>query len=222
MTVPGFLRIGLIHATPLAVGPINAALAAGLPRAQPMNLLDDSLAVDRSAPGGMQIDFAPRFRALTDYCVAQGVHGIIYTCSAFGEAIEQARQGARIPMLKPNEAMVEAAVAADMPIVVLATFAPSIASMEVDFREAVGPRGRMPELIGVHVPDAQRLLGQGDTETHDRLIAEAAARYRGRGRLLLSQFSMARAAAVVEAATGEAPLTSPQSAVAKLSGLLPG
>ena len=78
----------------------------------------------------------------------------------------------------------------------------------------------MPELIGVHVPDAQRLLGEGDAATHDRLIAEAAARYTGRGRLLLSQFSMARAAHAVQAVTGELPLTSPESAVAKIRRLL--
>jgi len=125
-------------------------------------------------------------------------------------------------MLKPNEAMVEEAVAVNMPIVVIATFAPSIPSMEVDFREAIGPGGRMPELIGVHVPDAQRLLGEGDGVTHDRLIAEAALRNKGRGRLLLCQFSMARAAAAVESATGEKPLTSPESAVAKMRRMLNG
>lgn len=216
------LRIGLIHATPLAVAPINDALRAGLPGALAMNLLDDSLAVDRAAPGGLAVDFAPRFQALADYCTGQGVDGIIYTCSAFGEAIEAVRRRASLPMLKPNEAMVEEAVAADMPIVVLATFAPSIPSMEVDFREAIGAHGRMPELIGVHVPDAQRLLGEGDAAAHDRLIAEAAARHKGQGRLLLCQFSMARAAAAVEAATGETPLTSPQSAVAKLRRVLLG
>ncbi|MBY0438694.1 MAG: aspartate/glutamate racemase family protein [Burkholderiales bacterium] len=215
-------RIGLIHATPLAVAPINDALRAGMPGALAMNVLDDSLAFDRAAPGGMQVDFAPRFRALADYCVAQRVDGIIYTCSAFGEAIDAVRREASLPMLKPNEAMVEEAVAADMPIVVLATFAPSIPSMEVDFREAIGPGGRMPELIGVHVPDAQRLLGEGDGATHDRLVAEAAARYKGRGRLLLCQFSMARAAAAVEAATGEKPLTSPESAVTKMRRALQG
>ncbi|MFN7753436.1 MAG: aspartate/glutamate racemase family protein [Pseudomonadota bacterium] len=214
------LRIGLIHATPLAIEPVNRALAARLPGAQAMNVLDDSLAVDRAAPGGLDIDFTPRFRALTDYCLAQRVDGIVYTCSAFGEAIERVRAGARVPMLKPNEAMVEEALACGQPIVVLATFAPSIPSIEVDFREAVGGDGRMPELIGAHVPDAQRLLAEGDGEAHDRLIAEVAARHRGRGRLMLSQFSMARAAAQVERATGERPLSSPESAIARLASLL--
>ena len=214
------LRIGLIHATPLAIEPVNRALSARLPGAQAMNVLDDSLAVDRAAPGGLDIDFTPRFRALTDYCLAQRVDGIIYTCSAFGEAIERVRAGARVPMLKPNEAMVEEALACGQPIVVLATFAPSIPSIEVDFREAVGSGGRMPELVGAHVPDAQRLLAEGDGEAHDRLIAEVAARHRGHGRLMLSQFSMARAAARVEQATGERPLSSPESAVARLASLL--
>jgi Asp/Glu/hydantoin racemase len=214
------LRIGLIHATPLAMAPINAALKAALPQAQPMNVLDDSLSADRAAPGGMQIDFAPRFRLLTDYCLGQRCDAIIYTCSAFGEAIEAVRAQAKVPMLKPNEAMIEEALAAARPIVVMATFAPSIPSIEVDFREALGAAGRMPELIGVHVPDAQRIYGEGDAATHDRLIVEAAVKNKGRGLLMLSQFSMARAAAAVEAATGQRPLTSPESAVRKLKGLL--
>jgi len=214
------LRIGLIHATPLAIEPVNRALASRLPGAQAMNLLDDSLSADRAAPGGLEVDFTPRFRALTDYCLAQSVDGVIYTCSAFGEAIERVRAKAPVPMLKPNEAMVEEALACGQPIVVLATFAPSIPSIEVDFREAVGPDGRIPELIGAYVPEAQRLLAEGDAEGHDRRIAEVAARHRGRGRLMLCQFSMARAAAQVERATGERPLTSPESAVGRMASLL--
>lgn len=213
-------RIGLIHATPLAMASINAALAQALPDAQPMNLLDDSLSADRAAPGGMEIDFTPRFRALADYCLAQRCDAIVYTCSAFGEAIERVRASAPVPMLKPNEAMVAEAIAAARPIVVLATFAPSIPSIEADFREALGAAGRMPELIGVYVPDAQRLYGQGDAATHDRLIVEAALRHADRGVLMLSQFSMARACAAVEAATGQRPLTSPESAVRRLKALL--
>jgi len=214
------LRIGLIHATALAIEPVNRALAARLPGAQAMNLLDDSLSADRAAPGGLDVDFTPRFRALTDYCLSQSVDGVIYTCSAFGDAIERVRAQAPVPMLKPNEAMVEEALACGQPIVVLATFAPSIPSIEVDFREAAGAGGRLPPLIGAYVPEAQRLLALGDAQGHDRLIAEVAGRYRGQGRLMLCQFSMARAADCVEQATGERPLTSPESAVGRLAALL--
>src|SRR3954463_12152304 len=50
MTTPA-PRFGLIHATPLAVQPVQDAFAHHWPQARRMNLLDDSLSVDRAAAG---------------------------------------------------------------------------------------------------------------------------------------------------------------------------
>ena len=44
-------RIGLIHATPLAVAPIAASFERLWPQAQLQNLLDDSLSLDRLRDG---------------------------------------------------------------------------------------------------------------------------------------------------------------------------
>src|SRR5689334_19257164 len=48
MPNPPSIRIALIHATPLAVDPIDAAFDAQWPDAERVNLLDDSLSVDRA------------------------------------------------------------------------------------------------------------------------------------------------------------------------------
>jgi hypothetical protein len=49
-----------------------------------------------------------RFQRLAQYAVDTGAQGILFTCSAFGPCIEAvARRHAGIPVLKPNEAMVE-------------------------------------------------------------------------------------------------------------------
>jgi hypothetical protein len=65
-------------------------------------------------------------------------------------------------------------------------------------------------------------LDAGDVATHDRLAAEAAKELADCDAIALGQFSLARAKALVEAATGKPVLTTPDSAVVKLKGLLGG
>lgn len=71
-----------------------------------------------------------RFDALTRYALDIGANGILFTCSAFGDAIEAARQGVDEPVLKPNEAMFAEALAVDGRIGMPATFQPSVESMQ--------------------------------------------------------------------------------------------
>ena len=49
-------RIALIHATALSVAPVLAAFDRHWPQARRMNLLDDSLSVDRAAAGELTAD----------------------------------------------------------------------------------------------------------------------------------------------------------------------
>src|SRR6516165_156584 len=105
------MRIALIHATPLAVEPINAAFRIGWPDAEPMNVLDDSLSRDRARTPDLTPEMIGRFVRLARYAVDYGAHGVLFTCSAFGPAIEEAARAVPIPVLKPNEAMFEAALA---------------------------------------------------------------------------------------------------------------
>ena len=112
------MRIALIHALKHSIAPIEAAFAQSWPQARLMNLLDDSLSADL-ARGGRGLDAAmhERFQRLAQYAVDTGAEGILFTCSAFGSCIEAAaRQHAPLPVLKPNEAMVEEAVHAGYPL----------------------------------------------------------------------------------------------------------
>ena len=76
-------------------------------------------------------------------------------------------------------------------------------------------------MLGAAVPEGLKALDAGDPITHDRLIAEAAARLNGRVDVVcLAQFSMARARRGVEARVPVPVLTSPAAAVARLKALL--
>ena len=163
-----------------------------------------------------------RIIALAEYAAATGAAGILFTCSAFGEAIEAAAARVPIPVLKPNEAMFEAALAAGQRIGMLATFAPSVASMEQEFR-AMAETHRSPATIETYcVPEAMAALKAGDAATHNRLLAQSVGRFGECDAVLLAHFSTARAAPSVSAALDRPVLTSPGSAVAKLKSIIPG
>ena len=106
------MRIALIHALKHSIQPIEAAFARLWPDASLMNLLDDSLSADLARDGRLTDAMTERFLALGRYAVSTGVDAILFTCSAFGPCIEAvAREHAPMPVLKPNEAMIEQAAA---------------------------------------------------------------------------------------------------------------
>ena len=197
--------------------PINEAFAASWPEAVLTNLLDDSLSADL-ARGGKGLDEAMhrRFEALGDYAVGTGADAILFTCSAFGPCIDAvARRHAAIPVLKPNEAMVEEACRNGARIGLLASFPPTLASMPLEF-----PTGTQ---LDCELADgALDAFNRGDTVRHDALVVAAAQRLqaRGCGLVALTQFSLARAAEAVRASVSVPVMTTVDSAVQKLRARL--
>ena len=102
-------RIALIHALKHSPPPIEAAFAASWPQVQLMNLLDDSLSADLARDGALTPAMTQRFVQLGRYAAATGADAILFTCSAFGPCIEAVARDQKIPVLKPNEAMIEEA-----------------------------------------------------------------------------------------------------------------
>ena len=207
------MRIALIHALTHSIAPINDAFMRLWPAATRVNLLDDSLSADLAANDGV-LDEAMhvRFETLADYAVSCGADGILFTCSAFGSCIERvAAKHAKLPVLKPNEAMISEAVNATtesgQPIGLIASFAPTLVSMPPEF----------PSTSTLHtelVADAMLALNAGNGAAHDAAVVAAALRLkaRGAGVIALAQFSMARAANAVAEATGLPVLTTPSTA----------
>jgi len=209
-------RIALIHATPVAIDPIREAFASAWPQARTTNLLEDGLAADLSAEGSITPRMIERFVTLARYSVECGADAILFTCSAFGAAIEAARDAVGVPVLKPNEAMFDEALQAGRRMALVSTFEPSIPSMVRELEDVARARGVEISLRTHTVPDALAALGAGDAPKHDLLVAQSADRFTDCDVLMLAQFSMARAASGVPARPGRRVLTSPHSAVARL------
>jgi Asp/Glu/Hydantoin racemase len=213
-------RIALIHALRHSVASVAEAFSRLWPEARLANLLDDSLSADLAAAGALDAAMTERFLTLARYARACGADGILFTCSAFGPCIAACANAlAPLPVLRPNEAMVEEALAlaggAGRRIGLLATFAPTLAAMPAEFGDAA-------TVVPCLAEGALAALDAGDGAGHDRLAAEAARVLAGCEVVALAQFSLARAAPAVAAATGRNVLTTPDSAVRKLRRLVGG
>lgn len=206
-------RIGLVHAVSVAVEPIRTAFAALWPEVELVNLLDDSLSTDRAAEGHLSPAMADRIATLGGYAERIGCQAVLYTCSAFGPAIEAQAGRSSVPTLKPNEAMFLAALQAGERIGMLATFPPSVDSMEAEFRDAAQKLRPGADIETVLVEGALDALKSGNAERHNRLVADAAPRLAQCDAVLLAHFSTAGARQDVERAVPVPVLSSPDCAV---------
>ncbi|HEY0913000.1 MAG TPA: aspartate/glutamate racemase family protein [Bradyrhizobium sp.] len=216
------MRIALVHALKHSIVPIEAAFAKLWPEARLMNLLDDSLSADVARDGRITEAMTERFLRLGRYAAGTGADAILFTCSAFGSCIEAvAREQAPMPVLKPNEAMIEQAVGQTVGQVtgkgrrigLLSTFAPTLVSMPPEFPGSV-------EIVPKLVEGAMAALDRGDRAEHDRLVAEASKDLRDCDLIALAQYSMAPTASRVAEVTGLPVVTTPDSAVLKLKQAL--
>jgi hypothetical protein len=105
--------------------------------------------------------------------------------------------------------MIERATRAARRIGLLATFAPTLASMPAEFPPGV-------EVVPKLAEGALAALDAGDLERHDQLAASAARDLMDCDVIALAQFSLARAAPIVRALTGKDVLTTPDCAVMAL------
>jgi hypothetical protein len=213
-------RIALIHAVTVAMEPVHEVFRRLWPEAECCNILDDSLSLDRERDGVLTAAMRRRIGDLAEYAAAIGADGILFTCSAFGDAIEAAAGRLPIPVLKPNEQCsrrhwrsVGASPCWRRSPRVSARWKTSSAT----WRQPANLERQSRPIV---CPGAMAALKAGDGEEHNRLIAEAAPRFADRDAVLLAHFSTARAAPAVTAALDRPVLASPNSAVAKPRGII--
>lgn len=207
------MRIALIHAGTVSIKPIESAFEQLWPEAHLMNILDDSLFSDRGE-GALPDTMTERFIALGRYAVKTGAQGILFTCSAFGPCIEACADDlAPIPVLKPNEAMIDEACAAGGRIGLLATFAGTLNTMPAEFPISA-------DVEPILVEGAFDALLAGDTAEHDRKVLTAASAMKNCKVFALAQFSLSRVAPLLEAKLGKPIFSTPTSAVRKMKAEL--
>jgi aspartate/glutamate racemase len=209
-------RIALVHAVYAAMKPIESAFARHWPEAVRANLVDDTLAPDLERDGRLTDAMVARIRRLAEHGVSIGAQGVLFTCSAFGDAIAAAATALPVPVLKPNEPMFDAAIGSGRALGMIATFAPAVQPMEEEFRALARARGSDATLQTVCVPEAMQAARAGDVAAHDRLVARAAPALAHCDAILLAHFSTATALAAVREAVACPVFSAPDAAVLEM------
>lgn len=216
-------RVTLVHAMRASIAPIEEAFAAHWPEARQQHLLDDALPADLERVGHLDMAITARFVALARYAADAGADAVLFTCSAFGSAIDAARDAVAVPVMKPSEAMLAEAVRAGDEVALVATFAPTLRSMLGEAEAAAASAGRRVRFRQLHVPGALAALAAGDERDHDARVVDAVATHAdGVDAIALTQFSLARAAPALRRRVSTRVLTTPDAAVIALRARLQG
>lgn len=216
-------RIVLIHAVATAIPPMRHAFREGWPAAEVRNLLDDDLMPAYTREGGLTPHIVERICELALYAARTGGDGILFTCSVFPEAEDMAKRLVRIPLLKPDEAMIATALDAGKRIGVVATNPPAAPATAAQLKAAAAARGMDIEVFTSLAEGAFAAGNAGDSATHDRLVIEATERLADTVDVIcLAQVSMALVRLQAQARVRVPVLTSPATAVARLRTLLTG
>ena len=211
-------KVGLIHALEESEAPIRESFKKIWPEAILNEYSDFQLSVDR-ANGLDESSIRSRIIDLGQEAVNDHVDAILYTCSAFGDAIEAAKNKFDLPILKPNESAFQNAISAGVDVNILVTFEPSLELLINEFE--VMSRGTHINVKGHLIEDALRLLKENQVESHNQKIISAVDMIPSHETVILGQFSMARAAEGIETSMPDRlVLNTPDAAVTALKELL--
>jgi Asp/Glu/hydantoin racemase len=214
-------QVVLIHAVAEAVRPSLAAFEQVWPEAQLTNVFDDGLLELLESQGGITPTVVERIRNLAARAVRSGGDGVLFTCSSFRAAIEQASCDHPIPILGPQQAIAEDAMEIGSTIGIVATL-PSAATALIDeFRDRAETAGKSLTFVTETVTDAGHALQRADYDGFDRLIAESVELLAATVDVVcFAQFSIARADAYVRKQVSVPLLSGPIAAAARMMTLL--
>lgn len=148
----------------------------------------------KSCPPQINIDLFCRY-AKDLYDLYQ-VDAILISCSTMNRAYSQVSDYMKpygVPVIQIDQAMMEEAVNTEGKILVVATHGPTVKSTQELLQETADRLEKKVEFTGVTVEEAFELLGKGEIDKHNKVIADAIQLAQLREKIdivVLSQLSM--------------------------------
>ncbi len=219
-------RVALIH-TVGSLAPVFGELTRELvPDAETTDTVDEGLLQEAIAAGEVPPATATRLEGHVRAALDGGAELVLVTCSSMGGAVDELRERTGWPVVRVDEAMVDAALAAGSRIGVIATVGSTLRPTADLVRRRAEQLGRPPNATAVVtrlVDGAFAKLKAGDTDGHDEAVRAALRRLLPEvDAIVLAQASMARVAGQLDPAeTAGTPIfSSPRLGVERVRDLL--
>lgn len=215
------MKVVCVHTAMALVEPLTKIFKEEIPEVEVEHIAESSLI--KEVIKNNAVTNAVRRRLLDYYNAAadSGADVIFNTCSSVGDIADMAAGISRVPVFRIDGPMATAAVTSAKRIGVISTLPTTLEPTCRLLQNAAKKEGCEVELVE-GLADGAFAAGQsGDSETHDRLIAEAAQRIADKVDLfVLAQGSMARMEQRLSELTGKPVLSSPVSGVRGLRKFL--
>ena len=214
--------LGLIHTSATLVPVFQQLCTQYLPGVQVFNIVDDSLIKNVIRNNALLPETARRVVDYAGSAEAAGADFILYTCSSIGAAVETAARLTTVPVLRVDQPMADQAVRTGKRIGVIATLPTTLEPTSDLVKRRAAATGKEIELQSRLCEGAFDALMRGDTETHDRMVAEALKELSTQvDVIVLAQASMARVVEGLNEADKKVPiLSSPAIAIQHLATIL--
>ena len=214
--------LGLIHTSATLVPVFQQLCTQYLPGVQVFNIVDDSLIKNVIRNNALLPETARRVVDYAGSAEAAGADFILCTCSSIGAAVETAARLTSVPVLRVDQPMADQAVRTGKRIGVIATLPTTLEPTSDLVKRRAAAAGKEIELQSRLCEGAFDALMRGDTETHDRMVAEALKELSTQvDVIVLAQASMARVVDSLSEADKKVPiLSSPAIAIQHLATIL--
>lgn len=213
--------MAMIHATATVIPIVESAAATYLPGVEIVHLLDEGMLRELSRAGHVTAELRERFLEISRAAARSNPDILFVTCSSFSQLIPYIRQMLSLPVLGPDEAMIEDVVARWSSAAIVATIAPAITSATSQLEAHARSSGKSLRVSPVLVDRAFAARKSGDIELHDRLVIEAIRRSTaGVDGVMLCQFTIAHLSKRVERELGLPAVSSLESAFRRAARLL--
>jgi Asp/Glu/hydantoin racemase len=214
--------LGLIHTSATLVPMFQQLCSQWLPGVNTFNIVDDSLIKDVIAKGLLTPSTARRVVNYVGSAEQAGADYILVTCSSIGAAVEAAAALTKVPVLRVDQPMADAAVQAGKRIGVIATLPTTLAPTGDLVKRRAALAGKEIELVLRLCEGAFDALMGGNPALHDQMVAGALKDLSAQADVIvLAQASMARVVEGLPDADKRIPiLASPPLAIQHLVSIL--
>src|SRR5665648_31689 len=186
------------------------------------NIVDDSILPRIVAAGGLSSGIISTVYQHISSAEKMGSDLILVTCSSISEVVDMVSPLVSVPVIKVDDVMTDEAIKIADTLGVVATIETTLNPTINQLKKKMVKAGKEIKIVPVLCSDAYKaLINEGNPEKHDLLL------YKGIEKIIedvdvivLAQASMARLLPKLRKLTNKLILTSPESAVEKVLGLL--